>query len=79
MIDIISLKGEKYSFDPSTSRVFKDNVLLSSSKVEPLYSSLDNGSPEFSGILLKEKGVVLSLSGKESAALMITDENINLD
>ena len=28
MIDIVTKKGEKYSFDPKTERLFKDGVLI---------------------------------------------------
>lgn len=73
MIDIITIKGERYSFDEDTQRVFKDGVLLSSVQVEPIYSSLDKESiPVFSGLLLKETNSILSRSGKISP---ITDLN----
>ena len=73
MIDIITLKGERYSFDETTQRIFKDGILLSSVKVEPVYSRPSKDSiPVFSGILLKDTGFVLSKSGKINA---ITDIN----
>lgn len=74
MINIVSQKGENYSFDPSTARVFKDGVLLSSTKVEPVYSSSNSGVPVFSGLLLKDKGSILNLSGNENQ--IITDINL---
>lgn len=74
MINIITKTGESYSFDPSTSRIFKDGVLLSSSKVEPVYSSTNSNSPTFSGIYLKERGSILNLNGVENLA--ITDINL---
>ena len=74
MIDIVTLKGEKYSFDPETERIFKDNMLLSSTLVEPVYSDFNEDSPPmFSGILLKNINSILSLSGKINP--VITDIN----
>lgn len=74
MIDIVTIKGEKYSFDETTQRIFKDGILLSSVQVEPVYSkhSKDSG-PVFSGLLLKDSGSILSRSGKISP---ITDINL---
>lgn len=74
MINIISQKGENYNFDPLTSRVFKDGILLSSAKVEPVYSSSNNGAPIFSGLYLKDRGSILNLGGVENQA--ITDINL---
>lgn len=74
MIDIVTLKGEKYSFDPDTERIFKDNMLLSSTLVEPVYSDFNEDAPPmFSGILLKNINSILSLSGKINP--VITDIN----
>ena len=65
MIEIITLKGEKYSFDPDTERVFKDGKLLGSNLVEPVYSDFNESTPPiFSGLWLKGINSVLSLSGK---------------
>ena len=73
MIDIITIKGEKYSFDEDTQRIFKDGLLLSSVNIEPVYSRLKKDSvPTFSGLLLKDSGSILSRSGKISP---ITDIN----
>lgn len=66
MIEIISEKGERYSYDPGTDRIFRDNVLVSSVEAEPVFSSSDSGIPRFSGIYLKNLGKILSLSGKYS-------------
>lgn len=71
MIDIITVKGEKYSFDEETDRVFKDGHLLSSVNVEPIYSDI-NDFPRFSGLFLKDINSLLSLSGKIN---QITDAN----
>lgn len=59
MIDIVTIKGEKYSFDESTQRIFKDGVLVPGTVAEPVYS----GDFNFSGILLKSSKSVLSLNG----------------
>ena len=76
MIDIITIKGEKYSFDETTQRVFKDGILLSSVNVEPVYSRPSKDSlPVFSGLLLKDSNSVLSKSGKINP---ITDINAML-
>ena len=45
MIEIYTLTGNKYSFDPETSRIFKDGVLMTSVQVEPVYSKLDEELP----------------------------------
>lgn len=73
MIDIVTIKGERYSFDESTQRIFKDGMLLSSVSVEPVYSRLSSESvPSFSGLLLKDTNSILSRSGKISP---VTDIN----
>lgn len=65
MIDIVTVKGETYSFDPDTLRIFKSGVLLSSAEVEPLFSDSLSG-PTFSGIYLKTKNKIISRTGKVS-------------
>ena len=73
MIEIMTMKGEKYSLDETTQRIFKDGILLSSVNVEPVYSRATKDSmPVFSGILLKDTGSILSKSGKINT---ITDIN----
>ncbi len=65
MIDITTIKGETYSFDPDTERIFKGGYLLPSTEVEPVYSMPNStGEPIFSGILMKTLNAILSLSGK---------------
>lgn len=59
MIDIVTIKGEKYSFDESTQRIFKDGVLVPGTVAEPVYT----GDFNFSGILLKASKSILSLNG----------------
>lgn len=74
MIDIVTITGEKYSFDPDTERVFKDGRLLSSTIVEPVYSGFnDLTPPTFSGLFLKGINSIVSLSGKINP--IITDIN----
>lgn len=72
VIYITSEKGENYTFDPSTNRIFKDGYLMSSVEVEPVYTNSDDVTPRFTGILLKGTGTVLSLSGKYN---QISDPN----
>jgi len=65
MTEIYTIKGEKYSFDPETERIFKDGVLLGIEQVEPIYSkNTEDNAPRFSGIYLKDINSILSLSGK---------------
>lgn len=68
MREIMSLRGERYSYDELTGRIFRDGVLLPSSEVEPVFSgnNKDGQVPRLSGILLKERGSILTLSGKEN-------------
>lgn len=65
MIDIITVKGEKYSYDEDTKRIFKDGFVMPSTLCEPIFSpSFDeNTPPKFSGIYLKELNSILSLFG----------------
>lgn len=64
MIDIVTLTGDKYSFDPDTQRIFKGGILLGESEAEPVFSELESGEPEFSGIYLKKTNQIVSRSGK---------------
>lgn len=66
MKNIITLKGERYSFDEETMRIFKDGFVLPSTEAEPVYSSSfeDDRPPVFSGIYLKSINSIISLSGK---------------
>ena len=74
MKDIVTLRGEKYSYDENTGCIFKDGQVLVSSKAEPVFSYLGDSSapPVFGGILLKETNSILSLNGKISP---VTDIN----
>ena len=75
MIDIITITGERYSFDPETERVFKDGKLIPSTEAEPVYSNVPNDKdapPRFSGLYFKSSDSILSLSGKLSP---VTDIN----
>ena len=71
MIEIFTIKGERYSYDEATQRIFKDGKLLSSVQAEPVFSNVDE-APRFSGIYLKDINSILSLSGKINP---ITDTN----
>jgi hypothetical protein len=66
MIDIISEKGERFSYDPDTGRIFRDGYLLSSVEVEPIFSNTPapNTPPRFSGVFFKGRNEILTLSGK---------------
>lgn len=73
MIDIVTMKGEKYSFDPETERIFKDGYVVPSTTAIPVYSKdLKSTEPKFVGIHLKTTGNVISLSGNTN---QITDPN----
>lgn len=74
MIEIISDKGEKYTYDPSTGRIFRDGYVVSSVEAEPMFSNspYPDTPPEFSGIYFKGKNEILSLSGKYNP---VTDPN----
>ena len=67
MIDIITIKGEKYSFDPETESIYIDGYLFPVCEVEPVYSNVPNKkdeAPRFSGLYFKNSNSILSLSGK---------------
>lgn len=73
MKDIITIKGERYSYDEETERIFKDGKLLSSTIAEPLFQGVtEDNVPEFVGIYLKDLNAVLSLTGNINP---ITDIN----
>ena len=72
MIDILTLTGERYSFDPDAQRIFKNDILIPDTEAEPVFSELESGQPEFSGIYLKRLNKVVSRSGKINT---ITDLN----
>ena len=66
MIEITTPKGEIYTFDPSTQRIFKNQVFISKTEVEPIYSGNgDDGEPKFAGLYLKGKGSIITLNGIE--------------
>lgn len=66
MIEIISEKGERYSYDPATNRIFRDGYLLSSTEAEPMYSNspYPDTPPNFSGVYFRGRNEILSLSGR---------------
>ncbi len=64
MKEIITIKGERYSYDEDTERIFKNGKLLSSVVAEPLFQGVtEDNIPNFVGIYLKDMDSVLSLSG----------------
>ena len=64
MIEIVTIKGDKYSFDPETLRIFKGGEFLSKTDAEPVFMDAADGSPVFSGIYLKKTNQIVSRSGK---------------
>jgi len=72
MIDIYTINSERYSYDESTMRIFKDGKLLSQTIAEPVFQNNSSGIPEFAGIYLKESNKVISMSGNINT---ITDPN----
>lgn len=70
MIDIITIKGEKYGFDENTQIIFKDGVVIPKTVAEPVYSG---PNLSFSGILLKTTKSVLSLNGNINPVTNITN------
>lgn len=74
MTDIYTIKGDKYSFDPDTERIFKNGILLTTIQAEPVYARATKSEiPRFAGIYLKEIDSILSISGKINP---ITDANV---
>lgn len=66
MIDIITIKGERYSINKDTGRIFRDGVLVPSSEAQLVYSHLGDRDipPKISGIWLKDSNSILTLTGK---------------
>ena len=72
MIEIVTQRGEVYSFDPDTQRVFKGQMFVPRTEIEPVYSgSDDEGIPEFAGLYLKGKGSILTKNGVEKKLTQI--------
>ncbi len=63
MIDILTLRGDRYSFDPSTMIVYLNGIAQDVSMLEPLFSDSAIGEPEFSGVLNKSTNQIISLNG----------------
>jgi hypothetical protein len=64
MIEIITIKGEKWSFDEDTKRLYRGNTLVPEVEAEPVYSYLDKSlPPEFCGIYVKSINSIISMSG----------------
>lgn len=66
MINIVTHKGDLWSWDEEKGLIYKNNQVVSSTIAEPVYSepSNKNNPPIFAGILLKDLGKILTLSGK---------------
>lgn len=64
MIDIVTKKGESYSFDPSNHRLFKNGAVVLTNEVEPIYTGNgDNSEPIFSGLYVKSTNSIITLNG----------------
>lgn len=72
MIDIYTIKGERYSYDETTMRLFKDGTLLSSNIAEPVFQKNSSDIPQFAGVYLKDSNKVISMSGNINT---VTDPN----
>lgn len=74
MIEIKAKSGELYRFDPSTERLFRDDIFIPKSEIEPLYSgnSRNDQPPAFSGLWIKAKNQIITLTGNIKP---ITDQN----
>lgn len=66
MIDIVTKKGEKYSFDPKTERLFKDGVLIPKATIEPVYCGNGKDSePVFAGLFVKASNSIITKTGNK--------------
>lgn len=63
MIEIATLKGDKYSFDPLTLEVYLNGMLQDQSFLEPIFCDDADGEPIFSGILNKVTNQIISRTG----------------
>lgn len=65
MIEIKTIVGNDiYAFDEASQKIFKNGVVLPSVSCEPIYSCFDESDvPKFSGIFLKDRNAIVSLSG----------------
>lgn len=75
MIEIHTKGGEDYRFDPSTERLFKGELFIPRSEIEPLYSGngRENSAPTFSGLWVKNKNQIITLTGNVKP---LTDLNL---
>ena len=72
MKEIYSERG-RYAYDEETGRIYKDGYVVPTTQAEPVFSGqTEETAPEFSGILLKTTGEVISMSGKINK---VTDPN----
>ena len=65
MINIISEKGDMWSWDEDKHLIYKNDQVVSTVVAEPVFSNPFSKKypPIFAGILLKDVGRVLTLSG----------------
>lgn len=64
--EIVTIKGERYSINEETGRIFKDGLVVPSINAQLVYSHLGDKDkpPKVSGIWLKETNSILTLTGK---------------
>lgn len=60
MITVNAKDGSVYQYQETTGLIIKDGVVQSTTDYEPLYIP---GSAEFSGVLDKTNGTVISMTG----------------
>lgn len=65
MIEIITEKGNRFTFDPDTQRLFRDGTFIPKTEVEPVYSGDNGGIPELAGLLVKGSGTLITRNGLE--------------
>ena len=64
MIEIVTSKGDTYSFDRETERTFKNGMFVPKSQVEPVYCGNGKDSePLFAGLMLKSTNSILTPAG----------------
>lgn len=77
-IDIIGENGVVYSFEEETGFIKANNMIMSSSSVQPVFiqPSNENIEPQLSGLWLKNEGKIICRSGKISP--VIDSKNIDI-
>lgn len=72
MISVVTQRGEEYSFDPHTERLFKDGLFIPRSIIEPVYSGNGKDSePIFAGLYVKSTNTIITRNGNEKPVVDI--------